>query len=292
MGGFYVGRGRKARKAYGFDEVALIPGRKAIDPNDVDISWDLRDLHFSIPILASAMDGVVDVNFAIGIDKLGGLAVLNLGGIQTRYEDPRKIVEQIVKSSSEKAVEIIQKVYREPIKEELIKRRIKEMKEAKISAVVSSIPQEADRFGPIAEEAGADIFVVQATVATAQYISSRGKRLDFTNFCRQMSIPIIAGNCVTYEAAYDLMETGIDALLIGVGPGAACTTREVLGVGIPQITATMDIAAARDDYFKHSGRYVSIITDGCQKTVLALLTLNPPRLFENHHWFCTSLPIS
>ncbi len=262
MGGFYVGRERKARKAYGFDEVALVPGRKTIDPNDVDVSWNLRDSHFNIPILASAMDGVVDVNFAVEIGKLGGLAVLNLEGIQTRYEDSQKVVEQIVNSSSEKAVEIIQKVYREPIKEELIKKRIMEIKEAKVPAVVSSIPQEADRFGPIAEEAGADIFIVQATVATAQYISSRGKRLDFTNFCKQMSIPIIAGNCVTYEAAYDLMETGIDALLIGVGPGAACTTREVLGVGVPQITATMDTAAARDDYFKHSGRYVPIITDG------------------------------
>jgi len=262
MGGFYVGRERKARKAYGFDEVALVPGRKTVDPNDIDISWNLRGLHFNVPILAAAMDGVVDVKFAIEMGKMGGLAVLNLGGIQTRYENPEKVVEQIVNSPSEKAVEIIKEVYREPIKEELIIKRIKEIKEAEVPAIVSCIPQEADRFGPISEEAGADVFVVQATVATAQYASSRGKRLDFTNFCKKMSIPIIAGNCVTYEAAYDLMETGIDALLIGVGPGAACTTREVLGVGVPQVTATMDTAAARDDYFKHSGRYVPIITDG------------------------------
>jgi len=262
MGGFYVGRERKARKAYGFDEVALVPGRKTVDPNDIDISWNLRGLHFNVPILAAAMDGVVDVKFAIEMGKMGGLAVLNLGGIQTRYENPEKVVEQIVNSPSEKAVEIIKEVYREPIKEELIIKRIKEVKEAEVPAIVSCIPQDADRFGPISEEAGADVFVVQATVATAQYASSRGKRLDFTNFCKKMSIPIIAGNCVTYEAAYDLMETGIDALLIGVGPGAACTTREVLGVGVPQVTATMDTAAARDDYFKHSGRYVPIITDG------------------------------
>lgn len=262
MGGFYVGRERKARKAYGFDEVALVPGRKTVDPNDVDISWNLRDLHFTIPILASAMDGVADINFAVKMGKLGGLAVFNLGGIQARYENPQKVVEQIIHSSSEKAVEIIQKIYREPIKEELIVKRIKEIKKAKVPAVVSSIPQEANRFGPIAEEAGADIFVVQATVATTQYISSKRKKLDFTNFCKQMSIPIIVGNCVTYEAAYDLMGTGIDAILIGVGPGAACTTREVLGVGVPQVTATMDIAAARDDYFKHSNRYVPVITDG------------------------------
>jgi len=262
MGGFYVGRERKARKAYGFDEVALVPGRKTVDPNDIDISWNLRGLHFNVPILAAAMDGVVDVKFAIEMGKMGGLAVLNLGGIQTRYENPEKVAEQIVNSPSEKAVEIIKRVYREPIKKELIIKRIKQIKEAKVPAIVSCIPQEADRFGPIAEEAGADIFVVQATVATAQYVSSKGKKLDFTNFCKKMSIPIIAGNCVTYEAAYDLMETGIDALLIGVGPGAACTTREVLGVGVPQVTATMDTAVARDDYFKHSGRYVPIITDG------------------------------
>lgn len=264
--GYYIGRERKARKAYGFDEIALVPGNKTIDPQDVDISWRIGDLSFPIPILASAMDGVVDVVFAAKMGKLGGLAVLNLGGIQTRYENPQKVVEEIIHSSPKEAVEIIQRIYREPIKDELIERRIREIKEGGVPVAVSCIPQQAEKFGPLAQEAGADIFVVQATVTTARYISSKREPLDFRSFCQKMSIPLIAGNCVTYEAAYELMETGVDALLVGVGPGAACTTREVLGVGVPQVTATMDVAAARDDYLKHSGRYVSIITDGGMRT--------------------------
>lgn len=266
MGGFYIGREKRARRAYGFDEVALVPGKKTLDPNDVDVSWSIRDLTFDIPILASAMDGVVDTNFAIEMGKLGGLAILNLGGIQTRYEHPASVIEEIIHSSSKDSVEVIQKIYRTPIKEELIGKRIEEMKKAKITVAVSSIPQQAARFAPIAEEAGADIFVIQATVVTPEYISSRNEKLDFSKFCRQLSIPVIAGNCVTYDTAYDLMQTGIAALLVGVGPGAACTTREVLGVGVPQVTATIDTAAARDDYFKKSGRYVPIITDGGMRT--------------------------
>jgi len=262
MGGFYIGRERKARKAYGFDEVALVPGEATLDPNDVDVNWKLGDLTFVIPILVSAMDGVVDTNFAIHMGRLGGLAVLNLGGVQTRYENPAKAIEEIVHSSSEETVEIIQRVYQAPIKEELIEKRIKEMKKAKILVAVSAIPQQAARFGSIAEKAGADVFVVQATVATAKYYSSKRESLDFGKLCSKLSIPVIVGNCVTYETAYELMQTGIDALLIGVGPGAACTTREVLGVGVPQVTATIDTAAARDEYFKKTGRYVPIITDG------------------------------
>ncbi len=266
MGGFYIGRERRARKAYGFDEVALVPGQKALDPSDVDISWKIGDLTFSTPILASAMDGVVDTNFAIQMGKLGGLAVLNLEGVQTRYDEPVKAMEEIVYSSPEESVETIQRIYRAPIKEELIEERIKEIKKAKIPVAVSCIPQRAARFGSIAEEAGADIFVVQATVVTTEYISSKDKKLDFNKFCRQLSIPVIVGNCVIYETAYDLMQTGIAALLVGVGPGAACTTREVLGVGVPQVTTTIDTAAARDDYFKKSGRYIPVITDGGMKS--------------------------
>ncbi len=266
MGGFYIGRERKARKAYGFDEVALVPGRKTLDPNDVDINWKIGDLTFSTPILASAMDGVVDTNFAIQMGKLGGLAVLNLGGVQTRYDDPAKVIEEIVYSSPEESVETIQRIYRAPIKEELIEERIKEMKKAEIPVAVSCIPQQALRFAPIAEEAGADIFVVQATVVTTEYFSSRNEKLDFSKFCRQLSIPVIVGNCVIYETAYDLMQTGIAALLVGVGPGAACTTREVLGVGVPQVTTTIDTSAARDDYFKKTGRFVPVITDGGMRT--------------------------
>ena len=266
MGGFYIGRERKARRAYGLDEVALVPGAKTIDPDDVDVSWKLGNLTFDIPILASAMDGVVDPRFAIEMAKLGGLAVLNLGGVQTRYENPTRTIEEIIHSSGEEVVEVIQRIYREPIKDELLVRRIEEIKAAKVPVAVSCIPQQAERFGQIAQEAGADILVVQATVATAEYSSSSKEKLDFSKFCGELSIPVIVGNCVTYETALDLMETGIDALLVGVGPGAACTTREVLGVGVPQVTATIDTAAARDDYFNKSGRYVPIITDGGMRT--------------------------
>ena len=266
MGGFYIGRERRARKAYGFDDVALVPGQKTLDPNDVAISWKIGDLTFPVPILASAMDGVVDTRFAIQMGKLGGLAVLNLEGIQTRYDNPAKAIEEIVYSPSQKSVETIQRIYRTPIKEELIEKRIKEMKKAKIPVAVSCIPQRAARFASIAEEAGADIFVVQATVVTTEYLSSKGKKLDLSKFCRQLSIPVMVGNCVTYETAYSLMQTGIAALLVGVGPGAACTTREVLGVGVPQVTTTIDTSAARDDYFKKSGRYITIITDGGMRT--------------------------
>jgi IMP dehydrogenase len=198
--------------------------------------------------------------------ELGGLAVLNLGGIQTRYENPHEVIDQIIHSSPQEAVEIIQRVYREPIKHELIAQRVRQMKETGHTVAISCIPQQAEEFAPIAEEAGADIFVVQATVATAEHVSSQRKSLNFESFARNLSIPVVAGNCVTYEAAYQLMETGISGLLVGVGPGAACTTREVLGVGVPQVTATVDVAAARDDYLKRTGRYVPIITDGGMRT--------------------------
>lgn len=266
MGGFYIGRERKARKAYGFDDVALVPGKCTIDPNDVDITFKLGKLVLKIPILASAMDGVVDVNFAIEMGKLGGLAVLNLEGVQTRYEDPSEVINRIITSTQLKATELIQRIYREPIKERLISQRIKEVKKAGVPAAVSCTPQNAEKFGEIAQEAGVDIFVVQATVVTPRFISSTRKGLNLKKFCEKMKIPVIVGNCVTYEIALEIMETGASAVLVGVGPGAACTTREVLGVGVPQVTATIDTASARDDYFKRTGRYVPIITDGGMRT--------------------------
>jgi len=264
--GEWIGRGRKARQAYGFDEIALVPGTVTINPKEVDISWQLGDRKFEIPILAAAMDGVVDTAFAITMGKLGGLAVLNLEGIQTRYANPKEMIEKIIKASGAKATRLVQTIYLEPVKENLIYRRIQEVKKNNVPAVVSAIPQRAERFGAIAQEAGADIFVVQATVATARHISKEYRSLDFNKFCGNMKIPIIVGNCVTYEAALELMATGINGLLVGVGPGAACTTRGVLGVGVPQVTATVDCAAARDFYFKQTGQYVPIITDGGMST--------------------------
>ncbi len=264
--GDYIGRGRKARRCYGFDEIALVPGTTTINPNEVDPSWQLGEQRYRVPILASAMDGVVDVKFAIAFGRLGGLAVLNLEGVQTRYEHPEEVVATMVKAGPEKATALLQRIYREPIKPKLIARRIQEIKKAKVPAVVSGIPQRAEEFGPIAQEAGADVFVVQSTVSTVRHLSREYKTLDIATFCERMTIPVIVGNCVTYQVCYELMEAGADAVLVGIGPGAACTTRGVIGLGVPQVTATVDCAAARDDYHKESGRYVPIITDGGMRT--------------------------
>ena len=265
--GMWIGRNRKARVTYGFDEIALVPGRVTINPNEVDITWCLArreaaPLEFKIPILASAMDGVVDVQFAIAMGKLGGLAVLNLEGVQTRYKNPREVLQKIVEADKSDVTALLQKIYQEPVQEDLIAARIREIKDAGVPAAVSSIPQRAESFGRIAQEAGADIFVVQSTVSTVRHISSEYKSLELAKFCRDMRIPVIVGNTVGYDATLEIMECGPAAVLIGVGPGAACTSRGVLGLGVPQVTATVDCAAARDAYFKKTARYVSIITDG------------------------------
>ncbi|MCK4436977.1 GuaB3 family IMP dehydrogenase-related protein [bacterium] len=260
--GMWIGRGRKARRCYGFDEIALVPGSATVNPEEVDTGWQLGEFKLKVPIVASAMDGVVGPKFAIEMSRLGGLAVLNLEGVQTRYPHPEEVIERIVTAAPQEATELVQSIYREPIKEELISSRIEEIKKAGGWAVVSSIPQRAERFGKIAEEAGADIFVIQSTVTTVQHISSQYKTLDFAKFCKQMTIPVVVGNTVGYDTALELMATGIDALLVGIGPGAACTTRAVLGIGVPQVTATCDTAAARDFHYKQSGKYVPIITDG------------------------------
>ncbi|MGB9641570.1 MAG: GuaB3 family IMP dehydrogenase-related protein [Candidatus Ratteibacteria bacterium] len=260
--GMWIGRGRKARVCYGFDDISLVPGNMTINPAEVDISVIIAGKRLEVPILAAAMDGVVDPKFAVAFGKSGGLAVLNLMGIYTRYDDPYSVIEEIIACPQEKATALIQKIYHEPVKENLIEKRIKEIKDGGVLCAVSSIPQHAERFGAIAQKAGADIFVVQATVTTAKHISSTYKPLDFFEFCSSMKIPVIVGNCVTYQVALELMETGISGLLIGIGPGAACTTREVLGIGVPQVAATVDCAAARDFFYKRTGKYIPIITDG------------------------------
>jgi IMP dehydrogenase len=264
--GMWVGRGRKARVAYGFDDIALVPGTVTLNPNEVDVAWELCGRRIELPIIAAAMDGVTDPRFAIEMGRVGGLAVLNLEGIQTRYEAPHEVIEQIISSSAEEATRIIQSIYGEPIKEELVHQRVSEIKKGGATVIVSAIPQRAMRFAKLAEEAGADFFIVQSTVSTARHIATEYEPLDFQRLKQELSIPLIVGNCVTYEATLELMQTGVDALLIGVGPGAACTSREVLGLGVPQITATADSAAARDFYYKQSGRYVPIITDGGMST--------------------------
>lgn len=260
--GEYIGIDRKARRCYGFDEIALVPGKVTINPAEVDTSWQIDKERYRVPILAAAMDGVVDVKFTIAMGKLGGIAVLNLEGVQTRYDNPDEVIQKLIKATPQKATEIIQSIYLKPIKEKLIEKRIRQIKEAGAPAVVSAIPQHAERFGKIAQGAGADIFVVQSTVSTVKHISKEYKALDFYKFCRTMKVPVIIGNCVTYDVALELMDTGPAAILVGIGPGAACTTRGVLGIGVPQVTATTDCAAARDFFYKKTGKYVPIITDG------------------------------
>jgi IMP dehydrogenase len=264
--GMWVGRGRKARVAYGFDDIALVPGAVTVNPNEVDISWELCGRRFELPIIAAAMDGVVGPRLAIEMGRLGGLAVLNLEGIFSRYEQADDVIERIVSASQEEATRILQSLYTEPIKDELIHRRIQDIKKEGGAVAVSSIPQRAERFAQIAQEAGADVFVVQSTVTTARHYATEYTPVDFRRLKRQLAIPLVIGNCVTYEACLELMECGVDALLIGVGPGAACTSREVLGLGVPQVTATADSAAARDFYYKQTGRYVPIVTDGGMTT--------------------------
>ncbi|MDD5073093.1 MAG: GuaB3 family IMP dehydrogenase-related protein [Candidatus Omnitrophica bacterium] len=264
--GEYIGIKRKARRCYGFDEIALAPGRVTINPAEVDTSWKIDGKKFNVPILAAAMDGVVDVKFAIAMGKLGGIAVLNLEGVQTRYEDPDEVLEQLVKADPEKATEIIQSIYTKPIQEKLIEKRIRQIKDADVPAAVSAIPQRAERFGKIAQESGADIFVIQSTVSTVKHISKEYQALDIKRFARASKIPVIVGNCVGYEVAYELMAAGAAGILVGIGPGAACTTRGVLGIGVPQVTATVDCAAARDAFFKKTKKYIPIITDGGMRT--------------------------
>jgi IMP dehydrogenase len=258
----WIGIGRRARRCYGLDEIALVPGMQTINPAEVNTSWEIAGRKFRIPILAAAMDGVVDVKFAIEMGKLGGIAVLNLDGVQTRYDNPDEVLRRIAKATPEKATKLVQGLYTKPVKERLIARRIEQIKAKNVPAVVSCIPQNAKRFAEIAQEAGCDIFVVQSTVTSVKHISSQYKALDLKKFCGSLKIPVIIGNCVTYDVTLELMEVGAAGLLIGIGPGAACTTRGVLGIGVPQVTATVDCAAARDFYYKRTGKYISIITDG------------------------------
>ncbi|MCQ9206830.1 MAG: GuaB3 family IMP dehydrogenase-related protein [Omnitrophica bacterium] len=266
MAQFYIGVDRKARRCYGFDEIALVPGKVTVNPADTDPSFDFAGKKYKIPILASAMDGVVDVKFAIAMGKLGGIAVLNLEGVQTRYDNPEEVLGKIASAPPEEATKLAQSIYRPPIKEELIAKRIEEIKKAGVPAIVSSIPQKAERFGKIAGEAGCNIFVIQATVTTTKHIAKEYKSVDLGRLCGLFKMPVIIGNCVTYEVALELMETGCAGLLIGIGPGTACTTRGVLGIGVPQVTATVDCVAAKKKHFKKTGKNVAIITDGGMST--------------------------
>lgn len=257
---------KEMRRCYSFDEVALVPGDTTINPEQVNIDFTVGSFTFPIPILASAMDAAVDTRFAVLLNRLGGLAVLNLEGVQTRYEDADAVLAEIASVPDDEVTPFLQKVYSAPIKENLVEERIREIKRAGAICAASVTPQNTKQFAPIAAESGVDIFVVQSTVTSAHHISKSYHGLVFSELCQIMPAPIIVGNCVSYSAALSLMREGIAGILVGVGPGAACTTREVLGVGVPQVTATMDCAAAREQYLQETGRYVAVITDGGIRT--------------------------
>ncbi len=263
---FFIGHDREAKRAYGFDEIALVPGSVTVNPEEVDIALKLGKLNLQIPFIASAMDGVTDPRFAITLGKFGGLAVLNLDGIYSRYKEPEKVLAEIASAGPEKATHLVQDIYKEPVREELIAERVQQIKRAKVPCAVSTIPQNADKYGPIAAEAGCDVFFVQSTVTTVRHVATKYKPFDVAAFVKKMPIPVVVGNCVTHEVALELMETGVAGLLVGVGPGAACTTRGVLGLGVPQVTAIVDCASARDQFFKKTGKYVNIIADGGMST--------------------------
>lgn len=257
---------KQLRRAYGFDEVAIVPGDLTINPELVETGLDIGGFHFNIPFLASAMDAVVDPTFAIEMHKCGGLATLNLEGIWTRFDDPTPILQEVASASRDESTGILQSAYQHPIREDLIVKRIKEIKDGGAVASVSITPMNTKNYAPLVQEAGADLLFVQSTVTTARHESNSVEGLRFDRLLDAVSIPLVVGNTVGFNATLELMRTGVAAVLVGVGPGAACTSREVLGIGVPQVTATIECAAARDYYYKESGRYVPIITDGGIRT--------------------------
>jgi IMP dehydrogenase len=261
-----IGGGKTARRAYGFDEVSIVPSRRTRDPDDVDISWELDAWRFDLPLIASAMDAVVSPSSAIEIGRLGGLAVLNLEGLWTRYEDPLPVFERIAEAGDEDATKILQDVYNEPIKRELISERIREIKSAGVVASASLTPQRVQEFSSEVLAGELDIFVIQGTVVSAEHVSQTREPLNLKEFIRHFDIPVIVGGCASFSTAYHLMKTGAVGVLVGVGPGAACTSRQVLGIGVPQATAVADAAAARVRHLEETGRYCHVIADGGMRT--------------------------
>lgn len=258
-----IGGNKVTRRTYGFDEVSLVPGTVTLDLELCDTSFILGKFKFDFPIIASSMDSVVSPKTAVLFSKLGGLGVLNLQGLYTRYENYEDILNQITEVPNDQFVPLMQKLYLEPIKNELIEIRINEIKTNGGTCAVSCTPNVANKFAEIAQKAGADIFVIQSTVISAHHKSNdRSTAFDLKEFIPKMNIPVIVGNCVTCEVAIEHMRAGASAILVGVGPGAACTSRGVLGIGVPMATAVADCALARDEYFAHTGRYVHVIADG------------------------------
>jgi len=261
-----IGIGKTGKRAYGFDDISIIPSRRTRDRDDVDISWQIDAFRFELPMLASAMDAVVSPSTAIEIGKLGGLGVLNLEGLWTRYEDPTSIYEEISSLPNDQATTRMQQIYQEPVKEDLIFRCIREVKDAGVTAAASLTPQRVERFHKIALDADLDMLVIQGTVVSAEHVSTQTEPLNLKEFIAGYDIPVIVGGCASYETALHLMRTGAVGVLVGVGPGAACTTRGVLGIGVPQATAIADAAGARMRHLQETGRYVHVIADGGMRT--------------------------
>ncbi|MFL5689596.1 MAG: GuaB3 family IMP dehydrogenase-related protein [Chloroflexota bacterium] len=250
------------RPTYGFEDVSLAPGTDTIEPADVELGQSFCGIDLSIPVIASAMDAVVDVRLAGALAGLGGLAILNLEGVQTRYDDPDEVIGRIATAPYGDVQELLADAYRQPVREDLIARRLAELHEAGARAAVAATPGAARRFGAFCAEHGADLFLVQSQVSSARHLATEYDPLSLEAFTRYMPIPVAVGNTTNAEAAFALMEQGAAAVFVGVGPGAACTTREVLGIGVPQVTAISDVAAARDAYFGETGRYVPVVADG------------------------------
>ncbi|HEX2373248.1 MAG TPA: GuaB3 family IMP dehydrogenase-related protein, partial [Actinomycetota bacterium] len=261
-----IGIGKTGRRAYGFDDIAIVPSRRTRDPDDIDISWDLDAYHFELPLLASAMDGVVSPRIAVELGRLGGLGVLNLEGLWTRYEDPDPVYAEIASLPDAEATKRMQEIYAEPIKPELIGQRVSEIKEAGVVAAASLTPQRVARYHQFALDAGLDILVIQGTVVSAEHVSSTSEPLNLKTFIAHYDLPVIVGGCASYATALHLMRTGAAGVLVGVGPGAACTTRGVLGIGVPMATALADAAGARIRHLEETGRYVQVIADGGMRT--------------------------
>lgn len=257
---------KELERSYGFDEVAIVPGAVTINPEMTSTQLSIGEFAFESPVLASAMDGSVSPRFAALMHEMGGLGVLNGEGLYTRYADPYSVLEEIISMEQAEVTEYLQEVYSQPVQENLIGERVREIKQSGAVAAIAFTPQTTKQLSPLAVEAGADIVVVQSTVTTARHISGSYRGLIFSELIDALQVPVVVGNCVSYAVASELMETGVDAVLVGVGPGAACTTREVTGVGVPQVTATLECAAAREDYYQRTGRYVSVITDGGIRT--------------------------
>ena len=257
-----IGIGKSGRQAYGFDDIAIVPSRRTRDPEDVEIAWEIDAFRFELPLMAAAMDGVVSPATAIEVGRVGGVGVLNLEGLWTRYEDPEPLFEEIAELDDGKATARMQQIYSEPVKPELIVERIREIREAGVVSCASVTPQRAEQYAGAVVDSELDLLVIQGTVVSAEHVSKTTEPLNLKKFIRQFEIPVIVGGCASYHAALHLMRTGAVGVLVGVGPGNACTTRGVLGIGVPQATAIADAAGARMRHLDETGVYVHVIADG------------------------------